>query len=141
MIELESGVGEEEEAASAKHATVVEIGLVVVISLTMTILPVLEIILRRVRGSGVPGGSVYVQHLTLWLGFLGALAATAAGKHLGLATANLLPHGRWRVGALVFGSMVSSATCLILAYASYQVVMANRTGTARLAGGIPEWWS
>jgi tripartite ATP-independent transporter DctM subunit len=82
-----------------------------------------------------------VQHLTLWLGFLGALAATAAGKHLGLATTNFVPHGRWRTAALQLGSMVAAATCLVLAYASYKVVMANRGGTARLAGGIPEWWS
>jgi tripartite ATP-independent transporter DctM subunit len=141
MIELEPGVGEAEEAATAKHATLPEIVLVVVISIAMITLPVLEIALRRVRGNGVPGGSVYVQHLTLWLGFIGAFAATAAGKHLGLATANLLPHGRWRAAALTFGSMIASSTCLLLAYASYQVVLANRSSTSRLAGGIPEWWS
>jgi tripartite ATP-independent transporter DctM subunit len=141
MIELEPAVGGSEEAISAKHATRVEMALVCLISLFMIVLPVLEIVLRRARGSGVPGGSVYVQHLTLWLGFIGALLATGAGKHLGLATANLLPPGRPRVWAGAFGSMVAAATCLMLAYASYLVVNANRSGTATLAGGIREWWS
>ena len=60
----------------------------------MVILPVLEMVLRKVLGSGVPGGTVYVQHLTLWLGFLGALGATSAGKHLGLAWRQVLRRGR-----------------------------------------------
>src|SRR5690348_13549294 len=114
--------------------------LIVVISLAMVVLPVAEIVLRKLRGTGVPGGSVYVQHLTLWLGFIGALGATAAGKHLGLASGTLIPP-RMRVPAAVFGSMVATATCLVLAWASLGVVVASRSGTATLAGGIPEWWS
>jgi tripartite ATP-independent transporter DctM subunit len=124
----------------AQPATVVETALVVVISTAMILLPVAEIVLRR-RGSGVPGGSVYVQHLTLWLGFLGALLATRAGKHLGLATTNLLPVGRPRTYALALGTMVAAATCVLLAYASYVVVQANRGSNDVLAGNIPEWWS
>jgi C4-dicarboxylate transporter, DctM subunit len=121
--------------------TRVEMAITVVISLLMVILPVAEIILRNLRDTGIPGGSVYVQHLTLWLGFIGALAATAAGKHLGLASGNLLPEGKPRLYAGIFGSMMATATCLMLAKASWGVVLANRDGTATLAGGIPEWWS
>jgi tripartite ATP-independent transporter DctM subunit len=130
-----------EAEGEAKPVTVVEMALVVVISVAMVLLPVIEIVLRKIRGVGVPGGSVYVQHLTLWLGFLGALAATQAGKHLGLATGNLLPEGRPRLVAGVFGAMVSTATCVMLGWASWGLVMANRSGTAMLAGGVPEWWS
>src|SRR5262249_21360859 len=107
----------------------------------MCLLPVAEMVLRRVRGSGIPGSSVYVQHLTLWLGFWGAVLATGTGKHLGLATTNLLPPGRVRTIVLVYGSIVSATTTLVLAYASYGVVNANRASTSTLAGGIPEWWS
>src|SRR5258706_15470269 len=103
MIELEPSHAAADETSATRDITRVEIGLIVVISLTMVVLPVLEIILRRVRGSGVPGASVYVQHLTLWLGFLGALAPTAGGRHLGLATTNLLKPGRARHAALLFG--------------------------------------
>src|SRR5438105_5900674 len=114
---------------------------IVIISLAMVVLPVAEILLSKLRGVGVPGGSVYVQHLTLWLGFIGALGATAAGKHLGLASGNLLPEGKPRLYAGVFGSMVATSVCLVLAWASAGVVIASRSGTATLAGGIPEWWS
>jgi tripartite ATP-independent transporter DctM subunit len=141
MIELEPSQAAADETSATREITRVEIGLIVVISIAMIVLPVLEIVLRRVRGTGVPGGSVYVQHLTLWLGFLGALAATAGGRHLGLATANLLRPGRPRNAALLLGGMVAAATTLLLAWASVVVVRANRQGPDTLAGGIPEWWS
>jgi tripartite ATP-independent transporter DctM subunit len=115
--------------------------MVVLISVAMVLLPVIEIVLRKTRGQGLPGSSVYVQHLTLWLGFLGALGATGAGKHLGLATTNLLPAGRPRRLAEQFGSVVSAVTSAILAFASAQVVLANRDSSETLAGGIPEWWT
>jgi tripartite ATP-independent transporter DctM subunit len=137
VIDLEADAGGHE----GRHAHVVETGFVVVISLAMIALPVAEMVLRKLRGSGVPGGSVYVQHLTLWLGFIGALLATVAGKHLGLATTNFFKPGRARSAALIYGSMVSSATCLFFAYASYKLIQATSVGGDKLAGGIPMWWS
>jgi tripartite ATP-independent transporter DctM subunit len=130
-----------ESAGEAHSSTVVEKAFIVVISLAMVVLPVAEIILRKLYGNGVPGGSVYVQHLTLWLGFIGALGATAAGKHLGLASGNLLPAGKPRLYAGIFGAMVSTSVCVMLAWASAGVVLADRGGTATLAGGLPEWWT
>src|SRR5262245_58374086 len=89
-----------DDECSHRVGTRVEVWLIVVSSLAMVLLPVLEMALRRLRGSGVPGGPVYVQHLTLWLGFLGALVATDGGKHLGLATASFLKPGRLRTASL-----------------------------------------
>ena len=48
----------------------------VAIVLTMVLLPTLEAAVRRLTGSGVPGAAVYTEHLTLWVGFLGASMAT-----------------------------------------------------------------
>src|SRR5687767_9136688 len=98
MLELDHGV----EGEPASQGTRAEIALVCPITIAMIVLPVVEIPLRKLRDAGIPGGSVYVQHLTLWLGFIGALLATGAGKHLGLATANFLKPGRARSGAFLF---------------------------------------
>jgi C4-dicarboxylate transporter DctM subunit len=139
MIELEV-VHESGPERLNGAATRLETLLVVVISSAMMVLPVLEIVLRRF-GSGVPGGSVYVQHLTLWVGFLGALLATLGGRHLGLATTGLLPSERAKSSAMTFGAFVAAVTTFALAYASFRVVQAGRDSSVRLAGGIPEWWS
>ena len=53
--------------------------------LAMAVLPILEIVLRRLFGIGVPGSGPIVQHLTLWVGFLGAAIAAREGKLLSLA--------------------------------------------------------
>ncbi len=120
--------------------TRIEIALVVLLSATMMILPVAKIIARAL-GKDFPAAFVYTKHATVWLGFLGALATTAFGRHLGLATSNFLPKGKLRDSALLFNSTVSTITAIVFAYASWQVVQANRGGSIMLAGGVPEWWS
>lgn len=132
-------MGADGEGREPTKAETYAVGL---ISVAMVTLPVLEMVLRKLRGEGVPGGSVYVQHLTLWLGFLGALMATAAGKHLGLATTSLIKDETWRGRAILLGQVVAAVTCMVLAWAALKVVLAEREGgTSTLAGGIPEWWS
>ncbi|MDH5559100.1 MAG: TRAP transporter small permease subunit, partial [Alphaproteobacteria bacterium] len=54
--------------------------------LAMGILPVAEMTLRAITGSGIPGLQGFVQHLTLWVAFVGAMLATRAGRHLTLST-------------------------------------------------------
>lgn len=120
--------------------TKLETGLVLLLSTVMMILPVLQIVARRL-GKDVPGASVYTQHATLWVGFLGALMATATGRHLGLATSNFLNKGKLRSAVLFFISAVSTTTAALFAYASWRFVQDSRGGVDTLAGGIPSWWS
>ncbi|MBI5544516.1 MAG: TRAP transporter large permease subunit [Deltaproteobacteria bacterium] len=107
----------------------------------MTLLPVAESLVRRVLKTGIPGAVLYTQHFTLWIGFLGALAATAFGKHLSLATGEMLPEGRLRQGAQVYVAGLSAGICLLLAYASWVLVGAMRLSERLMPGGLPEWWS
>lgn len=120
--------------------TSIEKGLVVLISAVMIVLPVAEIVARRF-GKDVPDSSAYTQHATLWVGFLGALMATAGGRHLGLSTTNFLRAGRTRMSAILFTSTVSTITTAIFAFASWRYVQDNRVGSDTLAGGLPVWWS
>ncbi len=119
----------------------VEMWVTVALTLAMVLLPVLEVIFRAVRGEGVPGGSKYVQHLMVWLGFVGAVIATGGHKHLGLSTSTFINEGWRRTAAQIYTSVVSAVTCLVLTWASYGVVKANSQGADLLAGGIPVWWS
>jgi tripartite ATP-independent transporter DctM subunit len=118
----------------------VETWITVLLTLEMIVLPVLEIALRAIRGDGVPGGSAYVKHGMVWLGFVGAMIATTGRRHLGLATASFLKEPR-QTAALIYNSIVSSVITALLTYASVLVVLANRESNDHLAGGIPTWWS
>src|SRR6202040_2569237 len=67
--------------------------------LVMVLLPLAEIVSRRVFSRGIPGSGPIVQHLTLWVGFLGAAIAARDGKLLALATGTFIPPGPWRRAA------------------------------------------
>ncbi len=114
---------------------------VVAILLLMALLPVAESLVRRFTGLSIPGASLYVQHLTLWAGFVGALLAAGTQKHLSLATGTFLPAGRIRDAAAVFVGGLSAGTCALLAWASAVMVRADAAQPRALPGGIPEWVS
>ena len=54
------------------------------IFLTMTALPLLETITRFLSINSIPASQILVQHLTLWIGFVGAVLAAKQNKLLAL---------------------------------------------------------
>jgi len=114
---------------------------VVVVLLAMVTLPVAASAWRRLTGQSLVSATVVVQHLTLWIGFLGALLATWAGKHLHLTTIDLVPVGRPRNLVRLFTNWVAAGTTALLAYASAKLVHAEGEGSRLIVGGIPFWWS
>jgi tripartite ATP-independent transporter DctM subunit len=129
------------EAAGQKiGGTAIERWALVGIALAIIALPAAEAIVRRLTGSGVPGGIVYTQHLTLWIGFLGALLATATGHHLALSTVDFLPAGAPRTLARGFSAVVSAAVCAVLAYASTDMILADRGRVDTLPLPFPRWF-
>jgi len=59
----------------------VENGVSIALLVGMAVLPILEIVGRRVWRTGVPGSGSLVQHATLWIGLLGgAIAARTTGS-------------------------------------------------------------
>src|ERR1700722_3194035 len=97
---------------------------VTIVLLAMSIMPVLQMLIRKVSGADL-GATVWVQHGTLWVGFLGALLASARGKHLGLSTVEFLPkkHQAW---ARIFSATLTAAVVSLLAVASLNLVLADR---------------
>ena len=58
------------------------------------VLPLAEIVSRKLFGAAIPGSGAFASNLTLWLGMLGAAIAAREGKLLTLATGEFLPKGR-----------------------------------------------
>ena len=129
------------EAPEEKPAgTALERWSLVVIVLAMVLLPTLEAVVRRMTGASVPGAAVYTEHLTLWVGFIGAMLSTATGHHLALSTVEFLPEGWPRDLARLFDSAVTTLVCAVLAYASFDMLLLDKGRVDTLAGGVPEWW-
>jgi tripartite ATP-independent transporter DctM subunit len=116
-------------------------GAVVIVLLAMVALPTAAALWRRVTGESLVSAAVLVQHLTLWVGFLGALLATRAAKHLHLTTLDLVPAGRPRDLVKLGTSWVAAGVCAVLAFASAKLVRAETEGSRQIVAGIPFWWS
>ena len=50
----------------------------------MAAIPLLEALLRPIRPGGIPGSAMWIQHLALWVGFLGGAVAARRGELLAL---------------------------------------------------------
>jgi C4-dicarboxylate transporter DctM subunit len=107
--------------------------------LSMVILPLLEIIWRRALGQGLPGSGPIVQHLTLWVGFLGAAIAARDGKLLALATGTFIPHGLWRRAADILAAAFGAWSALVLAWGGYQMVLMERQAGTTIGAEIQAW--
>ncbi len=104
----------------------------------MVALPLIEIAVRRLFGVGVPGSGPFVQHLTLWVGFLGAAIAAREGKLLALATGAAVPRPARRTAA-IFSAAVAACMATILACGAVQLVLAERETGTIIAANVPAW--
>lgn len=105
----------------------------------MALVPVSEILLRLVFKQGIPGSSDYVQHLTLWVGFLGAMVASRTKQHLNLSVAvDRFPPGakRWSV---ITSAAVSVAVSTALAWASWVFIWSEMDSPVLVADWLPRW--
>ena len=105
----------------------------------MVVLPLAEIVLRRMFGIGIPGSIPFVQHLVLWVGFLGAALAAREGTMLALATGTFLPDGRVREIAAMLAATVAAAVSAMLCAGAYQLMMSEREAGTVIAAGVTTW--
>lgn len=115
-----------------------EAALAVAAMAAMTLLPLLEIVARKTVGRGVPGSAPVVQHLTLLVAFLGAALAARFDKLLALSTVSFLP-SRWLAPVRVFTGALTAAVAAGLAWASIELVRAEREAGTLLVGPVPVW--
>jgi len=104
----------------------------------MSLLPVAELLARQLGLSGVPGSSVFVQHLTLWVAMLGAGLTAASGRLLSLSANTFLPE-KWAAPVRLVTSALTASIALCLGWASLQFLLTQRQGGNMLALGIPRW--
>jgi tripartite ATP-independent transporter DctM subunit len=104
----------------------------------MSLLPITELAARQFELPGIPGSTVFVQHLTLWIAFIGAALAAQSDRLLALSANTFLPE-KWLPRVRIFTCAVGGAVAVCLAWASLQFVLTQREAGFILAAGIPRW--
>jgi C4-dicarboxylate transporter DctM subunit len=105
----------------------------------MVVLPLAEILTRGLFQSGIRGSGPLVQHLTLWVCFLGAAIAARQGKLLSFATGMLMPESKLRERALLFSSVMAAAISMLLFQAGVELVAVERAAGTMVTRGLPTW--
>jgi tripartite ATP-independent transporter DctM subunit len=100
----------------------------------MAALPMIESVLRWLFGTGIPGASAYVESLTLWVAYLGAMVASRDRRHLDFSSALPKLPAAMRQPAAIFAALVSTCVIAGLAWASFDFVR-SETDVPTMIGG------
>ncbi len=105
----------------------------------MIILATTQIFMRNFWGSGIDWSDPLLRVLVLWLGLLGAMAATRDGSHIKIdLLSKLLPASTSRY-LTPFTNLVSAVICAVVSYhAGRFVMMEYQEGTTAFSA-IPAW--
>ena len=106
---------------------------------SMILLALTQIILRNAFGMGLEWSEPLLRVMVLWLGLLGAIAATRKNQHITIdLLSRKLPHKLKAVSCAV-SNLFSSAVCGVITYYSIQfVAMEYEDGMIAFAN-VPAW--
>jgi tripartite ATP-independent transporter DctM subunit len=102
-------------------------------------IPLLESIGRRTTGIGIIGAAAWSQHLTLWIGLIGALWATSSDKHIAIATKMIFNLKRGGIMLSRFTDIITTAILFLLALSSAQLVYYQTDSPEVIGGWFPIW--
>lgn len=107
--------------------------------IALVLLPALEVITRLFGTTGVVASQVLVQHLTLWIGFGGAVIAARRNKLLALTQEPLFavnPTINW---SKFLAKTITAFLVLALAYGSWELVKIEMAYPVNIAPFLPRW--
>ena len=107
--------------------------------ITLVSLPAIEAISRLFNSTGVVASPVLVQHLTLWVGFLGAIIASRRNNLLSLTTKPIFTNIETIEWKNFVGKITSIFIVLLLAYGSWSLVKVEIEYPINIAPFILRW--
>ncbi|MEN6546061.1 MAG: TRAP transporter small permease subunit, partial [Armatimonadia bacterium] len=105
----------------------------------LVLVPLGEIVLRRLFHTGIAGATAFQQHLTLLIGLLGGALAAREQRLLTLSTLKDLLPEKGQLWARVFSGALAAGISVFLCAAATQLVQTEREAGKILAYGVPLW--
>ena len=105
----------------------------------MVLLPFTEVFTRIFGILSIPASQVIVQHLTLWIGFIGAVLATRQNKLLALTQRSLFStEAKFHLGRYT-AKLITFLVLISLAWGSWELVKVEIEYPMDIAPNIPRW--
>ncbi len=112
----------------------------VIVVLIMVFLAFLQVVLRNVFDHGFLWGDIFLRHLVLWVGFIGASLATKDERHINIDVFGRLLKGLSRRVVRIIINLFSCIVTAFLARAATDFVINERIFGSRLFAHIPAWY-
>ena len=116
-----------------------EDGLLIFTLGAMILLALSQIILRNVFDTGIEWSEPLLRILVLWLGLLGAIAATKKNHHISIdVITRMLPEtGKFITD--IINNLFSAVICAIICYYSFRFVMMEYEDGITAFANVPAW--
>lgn len=113
---------------------------IVLLMAALVLFALYQIVLRNFFSTGIVWGDIFLRHVVLWIGFLGACRATAEDKHIHIDLSSMIST-RWLRSLLGLLRVVFlSAVCTVLFYASWIFLGDEKSSGYFAFLDIPYWW-
>ncbi len=123
-----------------RAARSLETWLIVAILSGLILLGAAQIVLRNFFSIGFAWGDGLARLAVLWLGLLGALAATRDGRHIAIGVAARFLPRTLQIAAAVTANAFAAAVSAALAWYAWSFVNDSREFGDTLLGDLPAWW-
>ncbi len=112
---------------------------IVLILSTMILLAFLQVILRNFFSTSIFGGDVFLRHLVLWIGFIGASLATREGKHINIdVLSKILPEKGKQISQVII-NLFAAFVSFFLMHAAINFIKMEAEMGGNISPGIPTW--
>lgn len=117
----------------------VENFLIAVLLAGMILLAGCQIVLRDVWHMALPWGDPLLRVSVLWIGLLGAMAATREGKHIRINVLQRLVPAPLAAFSRAVNDLVSAVVCGAVSYYALLFVLMDREAGSRAFAGVQSW--
>lgn len=114
--------------------------ILVVIVLLMVFLSFAQVVLRNVFDQGILWGDIFLRHLVLWVGFIGASVATQEEKHINIDVFTRFMKGKGKYFTQALVNAFAASVSFLLMQAAWTFVMEEKEFATMLFNDIPAWY-
>lgn len=134
MVQLQSLLGR-----ARRTIEIIEDTLLVLILIMMIVLASSQIALRNIWDSGLAWGDPLLRLSVLWVGLLGAMAATREDNHLTIDVFYRYMPAKAKTIIRAITDLFAAIVCAIVAYYSISLIIIEKQESSIAFAGIPAW--
>ncbi len=116
-----------------------EDGLLIFTLAAMILLALSQIVLRNVFETGIEWSEPLLRILVLWLGLLGAIAATKKNHHISIDVITRMLPKNGKFATDIINNLFSALVCAVIAYYSTRFVMMEYEEGITAFADVPAW--